>query len=78
MSHRLKIVIASILDIPSEEVGEDSSPETLSNWDSVKQIDLMLGVEDEFRVRFTEEEIATLTSYASIREALLARGAVLS
>jgi acyl carrier protein len=78
MSDRLKVVIASILDILSDDVRDDTSPETLANWDSVKQIDLMLAVEDEFKVRFNDEEIATLASYASIKEALLARGATLT
>ena len=74
MSERLKNIIATILEVPVERVTDDASTETLDNWDSVKQMDIMLGTEDEFKVQFKEEEIATLTSYRAIRDALTARG----
>lgn len=78
MSDRLKLIIATILELPLESVGDDASPATLANWDSVKQMDVMLAVEDEFKVRFDEEEISTLTSYASIRDAIASRGVALT
>ena len=78
MSDRLKLIIATILDIPPADVGDDASPETLASWDSVKQMDLMLAVEDDFGVRFSDDEIATLTTYVAIRDALLTRGETLT
>jgi acyl carrier protein len=78
MPDRLKTIIASVLDMSPREIGDDASPETLPNWDSVRQMDLMLAVEDEFKLRFSDEEISSLTSYASIRDAILTRGIVLS
>jgi acyl carrier protein len=78
MVDRLKIVIASFLDIDPASVGDDASPETIPSWDSVKQIELMLGVEDEFKIRFTDDEVSNLVSYAAIRDALLSRGQTLA
>ena len=78
MSDRLKLLIATILELPLESIGDDASPMTLPNWDSVKQMDVMLGVEDEFNVRFDEEEISALTSYASIKDAISSRGVALT
>ena len=78
MPDRLKNVIAAILDIPTSEIGDDASPETISQWDSVKQMDLMLAIEDEFNIRFNDDEMVTLTSYPAIKDAIVSRGATLS
>ena len=78
MTDRLKAVIASFLDLELGQFEDSASPATISAWDSVKQIDIMLGVEEEFKVRFRDEEIATLTSYVAIRDALRGRGAIVA
>lgn len=72
MSDRLRAVIASVLDLAPTEIGDDASPDTIASWDSVKQMDMMLAVEDEFQIRFEDEQIAKLTSYIAIRDAVAA------
>lgn len=72
MSDRLRAIIASVLDLAPADIGDDASPDTIANWDSVKQMDVMLAVEDEFQVRFEDEQIAQLTSYIAIRDAIAA------
>ena len=72
MSDRLRAVIASVLDVSPSDIGDDASPETMPSWDSVKQMDVMLAVEDEFQIRFEDEQIAQLTSYIAIRDAVAA------
>ena len=74
MEHRLKTTIAAVLGIDANALGEDASPETIANWDSVKQVDIILAVEDEFGVRFKDDEITALSSYARIRDTLAGMG----
>jgi acyl carrier protein len=72
--HRLKKTVAAVLDLDPTELGDDASPETISNWDSVKQMDIVLAVEDEFDVRFKDEVFAEISSYVLIRDELASMG----
>jgi acyl carrier protein len=49
-------------------VDDDYSTETVTSWDSVHHLQLLLAIEDEFDLRFDVEEIADLTSFGAIRQ----------
>lgn len=72
MEERLKTVLAQILDISSQAINDETAPATVTSWDSLKQMQIMLAIEDEFGVQFTDEQIHELQSYPSIRQALSA------
>jgi len=42
----------------------------VESWDSLRQMNLVLALEDEFSVRFPEEQIDRLVSFQLIRQAL--------
>jgi acyl carrier protein len=77
MESRLKSTIAAVLDLDPATLGDDASPETISAWDSIKQMDIILAVEDEFDIRFKDETIADLASYTLIRDELASMGIAL-
>ena len=52
----------------------DDSPATLDAWDSLKQIDIVLALEEAFQIDLTTREIVALSSVASLVEILRARG----
>ena len=62
-------VLASVLGLEKEAIGEDASSDTLDAWDSLKQMAIVAAVEDEFGIMFDEEEIIHLNSVGSLREA---------
>ncbi|MGH3427566.1 MAG: acyl carrier protein [Mycobacteriales bacterium] len=74
MEHRLKTTIAAVLGLDPDTIGDDASPETMEHWDSIKQMDIVLAVEDEFDVRFKDEAVADLSSYQLLRDELAAMG----
>ncbi len=78
MERRLKTTIAAVLGLDPDAVKDDASPETIPEWDSVKQMDIVLAVEDEFDVRFNDDVIATLASYVLIRDELASLGVAAS
>lgn len=71
---RLKATVAAVLDVDPAGLGDDASPATIPNWDSVKQMDIILAVEDEFNVRFNDEAFTEISSYALIRAELASMG----
>ncbi|ABW28606.1 acyl carrier protein [Acaryochloris marina] len=59
-------VISNILNIPTDKLTLDSSPASIEQWESMKHINLVLAIEEEFDVQFDDEQIAELQSVKSI------------
>jgi acyl carrier protein len=76
MEARLKKVIAAILGIAATDVTDEASPATLKNWDSLKQMQIMLALEEEFSIRFDDAQIHDLSSFKLIAAELTKRGIV--
>jgi acyl carrier protein len=70
----LKEVMASVLKIELEEINEDSSPDNIEAWDSLKHLLLVIALEDKFGVSFTEEESVEILNYALIKLVLSEHG----
>jgi acyl carrier protein len=51
---------------PSESVTRDSEP----SWDSLKHVELILMLEEQFAVQFSEKEMAALRSSGEIVQAI--------
>jgi acyl carrier protein len=48
--------------MPLDQVKPESSPDTISTWDSLQHLNLVLALEQEFRIEFTPEEIEQILS----------------
>lgn len=62
----VKRVMASVLEIDAAEINDDSSMDTIANWDSLRQMNLILALEDSFSVSIPDEDVANATSYKLI------------
>lgn len=67
---RVRNILADLLSVPQAEITGETSPETLSSWDSIQHLNFVLSVEQEFGVEFTPEEIESITSVQCVIEAL--------
>lgn len=72
---RLYRAIAAVLGVADEDLTDDSSPETVSSWDSLNHLNLILALEGEFGIELTPDDAMEMTSIANIR-ALLRRYSV--
>ena len=52
--------MSSVFEIPVEQIQDDSSPDNIDSWDSLKHMNLVVALEDEFNVQFTDENIIEL------------------
>ena len=75
---KLRDVMASVLGVPASAIGPESSADTIAEWESLRHMNLILALEEEFGVTIPDDEAGNLTSYALIRlvvsEQLAARG----
>lgn len=67
---KLREVMAAVLQVDVVYIDEQSSADTIPGWDSLKHINLILALEQEFGVSFPDEDVANLSSYALLRLAL--------
>ena len=58
------------MNVPVEQLDEDSSPDTVENWDSFQQMNLILSLEEEFNITFSDQEIVEMLSVKIIVETL--------
>lgn len=70
MKERVIQVISRVMDVPTNELNEDSSPDTVKGWDSLKHMNLVLALEEELGVLFTDSQIVEMNSVGLILEIL--------
>lgn len=68
MVEKLKKVMSAVFEIEISQINEDSSPVTIEKWDSLKQMQLVVAMEEEFGIEFSDEEISGLSSYMAIKD----------
>lgn len=71
MPPELKEILRNVLGVDS--VSEDDSAATIDAWDSVRHLDLMMAIEEQFGIRFEAEEIPDLSSVRAISQVIEAR-----
>ena len=54
---RIKSVMSSVFHVPVEKIKDDASPDTIESWDSLKHMNLIVALEEEFRTEFNDNEI---------------------
>jgi len=50
-------IFHDILDLDEGCVTQDSTPEDIDNWDSMSNINIIVALEEEFRIKFKLEDI---------------------
>ncbi len=50
-------LVSKVLRVPVVKITENSSPADLDRWDSLRHIDMVMDLEQEFNVQFTENQI---------------------
>jgi acyl carrier protein len=58
----LKQVIADVLRVKPEEIALSSSTKTVRNWDSLRHVELVVAIEERFKVSFGAAEVFALNS----------------
>jgi len=70
---RLVNILANILGVLPGAITDDFSSEHCETWDSLRQLTLVLAIEDDFQIVFDENEIWSLFSLPALINAVEAR-----
>jgi len=63
VENRIKKVFAAVFGVDIVSISEDSSPDSIANWDSLRHMNLIVALEEEFGIEFDEEEIMDMLNY---------------
>ncbi len=67
---KLKNVFSVVFELPPDFINENSSPDNIDNWDSLKHMMLISALEEEFDIQFSDEEMLELLNYKLIKHIL--------
>lgn len=76
MKDKVLKIVSRVMDVPVKQLNEDSSPDTVENWDSLKHMSLILALEEELNITFSDEEIVKMLSVKLILESLRNNGLI--
>ena len=74
MADPLIDLFAETLQVDSSELDEDSSPDTVEQWDSLGAMHLVTAIEERFQVRLTTREIMKMQNISLARATLVDKG----
>jgi acyl carrier protein len=63
----LKNTVAGVLGVNIDEINDESSMDSLHQWDSAKHLNLVLAIEEVFGVSLTEEQSLEMLSFPLIK-----------
>jgi len=66
MENRIKKVMSDVFNIDIESINNNSSPDNIENWDSLKHMNLIVALEEEFGVEFDDNDIENLLNFQLI------------
>ena len=66
METKIKNIMASVFHCDESDINENSSPDTIEQWDSLRHMHLIVALEEEFGVTFKENEIIEMMSYSGV------------
>ena len=74
MSSNLLDIIANVMEQQVTDIDDESTPETIENWDSFRGLVLFEELETKFEVKFTLNELLNIKKIKDIKNILSVRG----
>ncbi len=66
MRERVIRIVSKVMGIPVDEITEQSSSQTAPTWDSLNHMNLIMALEEEFEVQFSDDQIMRMVNVGAI------------
>lgn len=63
MKNKIINIMASVFEVSVDDINDDSSPDTIENWDSLRHMNLITVLEEEFDIRLNDEQITEMMNF---------------
>lgn len=71
---KLKKLIAEVLRVKEKEINDDLSITKTEVWDSLKHMELIVVIEENFAIQLTADEIIAMVNMKEIKRVLKKKG----
>ena len=68
MQNKIKQIFYKIVCIKITKIKPNTSPENTKKWDSLAHMNLVMALEKELKIKFTDDEINEMLSFELIEE----------
>ena len=66
MRERVIRIISQVMSVPPDLVNEQSSSQNVATWDSLRHMNLILALEEEFGIHYSDEQIMRMLNVGAI------------
>lgn len=66
MEEKVKQIMSSVFGVQKENISDNASPDTIENWDSLRHMNLVVALEEEFNVSFSDDQMSELLNFQLI------------
>ncbi len=70
MREQIISTLATVFSVKPETLSDQSSVDTVDNWDSLRHMDMIIALEQTFGIEFADDEVAELLSVKLIETIL--------
>ncbi len=74
MERTLKKIMSDLFQINENEITDETSVDNTKNWDSLKHMELIVSLEEEFDITLSADEIVSLTTFAKVKQKIEENG----
>jgi acyl carrier protein len=68
MEERLKQIMADVFLLDISEINENSSPDSIPQWDSIGHLNLVTAIEEEFGIKIEDDQITQMLNFKLVIE----------
>lgn len=67
IDERIKDVMSAVFVVDVDTINEDSSQDNIEGWESIRTLDLIVALEEEFGVTIPLEEVGNMINFKYIK-----------
>ena len=69
MKEKIIDIISDVLKIKKSNISLKTTMNNVEHWDSLKQMQIIIAIEDEFNIKFSEDNLSEANSVKKLIEA---------
>lgn len=66
IEEKVKKVLSNVFGIDQHNISDETSPDTLDKWNSLGHMNLIIALEEEFKIQFSDTQIVEMLNYPLI------------
>ena len=67
---KINQILANTFNLSNEEVLKNLGMEDVNNWDSLSHMNLIVSIEDEFKIELNGDDISEMITFDQIRDVI--------